>query len=250
MVSALQRWFGPLLALPGLLGIALIAWQAPGERTMIAGWILASALSIERVLPLLGLGLAVSLLGRRQSWAACAIFLLGAAIGFKLRPWFMAALSGVPQAPDHLFLTGPLSNMAVGLLLIVPQWTRKWLFAPVAAVVGAMLAVAIALTDPTVNEFLVPCLGVTMGVWIVSAIALTISAIRHPWFSIAARIAGSWLLAAGLLYGSASLIPRPATPVQPAPPQQSPRHEPFKGPSPPSLELNPTPSAKPADSHV
>ncbi|MGE0005444.1 MAG: hypothetical protein AB7S92_07620 [Parvibaculaceae bacterium] len=252
MAFAPHRWSGPLLALPGLLGIALIAWQAPGERSMIAAWILASALSLERVVPLLGLGMAVSLLGRRQCWSAPAVLLVGTAIGFRLRPWFMNAMDGVPQAADHLFLTGPLSDVAAGLLLIAPRWARAWLFVPVTMVVGAMLAVAIGLTDPTVNEILVPCVGAATGAWIVSAIALTASAFHRPWFSIAARIAGSWLLAAGLLYGSAALVPRPAAPAQPVLPRSSPRKPPFDGlgNGSPGLDLSPRWPAKPADPHV
>jgi hypothetical protein len=252
MASVLIRWARPLVTLPGLAGLALLALQGPAERSMTAEWILASALSLQRVVPLLGLGIALALLSRRQCWAAFLLYLVGTAIGFEVRPWFMAALEGVPQAAEHLFLTGPLSNIAAGLLLIAPQWARSWLFAPVSVFVGAMLAVAISLTDPTVNELLIPSIGVAIGVWIVSAVALAASAIRHPWFLIAARIAGSWLLAAGLLYGGASLIPPPVAPLPPVAPQKSPQEEPFDGPrkGPPGIELNPGSPAKPADSHV
>jgi hypothetical protein len=252
MAFVLKRWAGPILALPGLAGLALLALQAPDERSMAGAWILASAVSLQRVVPLLGLGIALALLSRRQCWAGFLLFLLGTAIGFEVRAWFMASLQGVPQAAEHLFLTGPLSSIAAGLLLIAPQWARTWLFAPVSMFVGALLAVAITLTDPTVNEFLIPSIGVAIGVWIVSAIALAASAIRHPWFSIATRIAGSWLLAAGLLYGGASLIQRPVAPLPPVTSQKSPTEAPFdalrKGP--PGIELNPESLAKPDNSHV
>jgi hypothetical protein len=251
MASMLTRWSGPLLALPGLVGLALLAWQAPDERGMTAGWILTSALSLQRVVPLLGLGIALSLLGRRQCWTALALFLLGTAIGFEIRPWFVALLNGVPQAPEHLFLTGPLSSIAVGLLLIAPQWVREWLFAPVTIFAGALLAVAISLTDPTVDELVIPSIGVAIGVWIIAAVALTANAMRHPWFLIAARIGGSWLLAAGLLYGGASLIPRPVAPLPPVVPQASSPQAPFDGSgNRPALKLKPELPAKPADSHV
>jgi hypothetical protein len=246
MTSMLQRWSGPLLALPGLLGIALIAWQSPGERSGVAWWILASLLSVERIVPLLGLGVALALLERRQAWTALGVFVLGAAIGFEFRPLFMAALAGVPRAADHLFLTGPLSSVAAGLLLIAPRRARAWLFAPATLVIGAMLAVAIGLTDPTINDIVIPCAGVIIGIWIVSVIALTASAFRHAWLPIGARIVGSWLLAAGLLYGSASLVPRPAAPPAPVPPQP-PQQAPFKGfrNGSPGIELNPGRPAKP-----
>jgi hypothetical protein len=200
---------------PGLLAIMALAMQDPGARGMVAGWALTNALSVERVAPLLGLGVALALLDRWRSWSAVAICVAGAVIGFNIRPWFMAALDGVPQAAAHLFLTGPISNVAAGLLLIAPQRARNWLFAPVALLAGAMLAVATGLTDPTVNGLVVSCAGVAIGVWIVVVAALVAGAIEHPWFLIAARIAGSWLLAAGLLYGSAALIPQRANPDQP-----------------------------------
>lgn len=231
----MKRWAGPVLALPGLLAIAALAAQDPGARGMIAGWVLTSAFSLERVVPLLGLGVALALLDRRRSWSALAIFVAGAVIGFKLRPWFTAALDGVPQAAAHLLLSGPISNVAAGLLLIAPQWARNWLFAPVAALAGAMLAVATGLTDPTVNGLVVPCAGVAIGMWIVAVAALMAGAIDHPWFVTAARIAGSWLLAAGLLYGSAVLIPRHINLDQPVLPQEAPSDG--FGKKPPGLEL-------------
>jgi hydrogenase/urease accessory protein HupE len=215
MAPLIRRWVGPILAVPGLLAITVLAMQDPGARGMVAGWVLTSALSVERVAPLLGLGVALALLDRRRSWSALAIFVAGAVIGFKIRPWFMATLDSVPQAAAHLFLTGPISNVTAGLLLLAPRWARNWLFAPVALVMGALLAVATGLTDPTVNGLAVPCAGVAIGVWIVAVAALAAGAIDHPWFVIAARIAGSWLLAAGLLYGSTALIPRRANPDQP-----------------------------------
>ena len=250
MASMLQRWSGPLLALPGLLGIALIALQAPGERSTTAWWLLTSGLFVERVVPLIGLGVTLSLLARWQSWAAIGMFLLGTVIGFEIRPWFMSVLTGVPRAADHLFLTGPLSNVAAGLLLIAPQRARAWLFAPITLSLGAMLAVAIGLTNPTIDDLLIPCLGMAVGIWIVWVIALTVSAFRHPWFPIAARIVGSWLLAAGLLYGSASFVPRPAPPPQPLP--EPPQQAPLKGfgNGSPGIELNPGTTPKPVGPHV
>jgi hypothetical protein len=252
MNSVLQRWSGPLLALPGLLGIAVLLWQAPGERSTTAWWILASALSVERLVPLIGLGIALSLLDRWQSWAALVMFLAGTVLGFDIRPWFTAVLVEVPRAADHLFLTGPLSNVAAGVLLIAPRGARAWLFAPVMLFAGAMLAVAIGLTNPTIGDLLIPCAGVVVGAWIISAVALTASAFHHAWFAIGARIVGSWLLAAGLLYGSASFVPRPAPPPLPVAPPQPGQPAPFKGFGNGSqgLELKPEPPSKPSGPHI
>jgi hypothetical protein len=242
MALTVSRWSGPLLALLGLVVIAVIAGQAPGARSTTAWWILTSALTVERVVPLLGLGAAVALLSRGRSFFALALFVLGTVIGFKVRLWFLSAMAPVPGAVNHLYLTGPLSSIAAGLLLIVPAWARSLLFAPVALLVGAMLAVAIELTDPTLDDLLIPCTGVAVGLWIVSAITLTARAFYRDWFPIAAKILGSWLLAAGLLYGSASLIPRPALLPPPTLPSKPAEEVPFHGfdHGPPGLdELNP-----------
>jgi hypothetical protein len=53
-------------------------------------------------------------------------------------------------------------------------------------------------------------------------------AFRRGWFSIFGRILGSWLLAIGLLYGGASLVPPKRQPPPPAvqPPPDLPLRQP------------------------
>jgi hypothetical protein len=63
--------------------------------------------------------------------------------------------------------------------------------------------------------------GIAFAFWIVAAVCLTVRAFRQPWFDIPGRILGSWLIAIGLLYGGASLVPR-RTPAAPPRPLQAP----------------------------
>jgi hypothetical protein len=80
-----------------------------------------------------------------------------------------------------------------------------------------MLALAIALTDPDLDDAVIPLTGVTVAFWVVVTVALTVRAFRRGWFVVAGRILGSWLIAGGLLYGGASLVPRPSLPPSPPP---------------------------------
>jgi hypothetical protein len=77
---------------------------------MLAWWILSSALAPERVLPLVGLGVALALAGRRYSLAALTLFGGGVAVGFFSKDGLLSALQVIPLATSHHFLTGPISS--------------------------------------------------------------------------------------------------------------------------------------------
>ena len=215
MNFALTRWVGPVLGLLGAIGIALVALEPVESRSLVSWWILERAISIEKVLPLIGFGAALSVLSRQLSLVNIVVFLGGAVLGFRIQDRFIALMAFAPDAADHLFLTAPISSIAAGLLLIAPARTKTWLAAPAALLVGAMLAVTIALTDPTLNSREVSIVGVALGLWVVAVTALSGQAFYRSWFPIALRILGSWLLAIGLLYGGASLVKRPALPSLP-----------------------------------
>jgi hypothetical protein len=217
----LRRWSGPALAALGaifLAAIALLPATAKGELTW---WIETSALAPVRILPLVGLGVAIGLAGIYLRIATPLLFGAGIVAGFLLQDRFVAALLALPQAASHDFLTGPVACFAAGLALAPPEKLRQAILPAAAAIVGAMLMFAIRVTDPSLHNPAFPLSGITISAWIVVAIALTTHAFRRGWFTIPARILGSWLLAVGLLYGGASLIPKraPVLPVAPPPPQ-------------------------------
>jgi hypothetical protein len=229
---------GPALAALGLLGAAAIALSPAAGRSTLTWWILSSALAPERVLPLVGLGVALALAGRRYSLGALALFGGGLAVGFFSKDWLLSALQAIPRATSHHFLTGPISSVTVGVALVLPgARVRSWFLLIAAVVAGSMLAVAIEVTDPSLHDVAIPLAGVVIGFWIIAAISLTARAFRRAWFPIPARILGSWLIAIGLLYGGASLIPkqRPAFPPSAEP---TPNIVPVPGPNrlPPFLE--------------
>ncbi len=241
MNSALTRWAGPILGFVGVTAIALVALQPLGSRDLASWWILERAISIEKALPLIGFGAALSVLNRRLVFASVVVFLGGSVLGFEIQNRFIALMAFAPNAADHLFMSGPISLIAAGLLLIAPTRAKAWVAAPAALLIGVMLAITIALTDPTLHSWTVSIVGVGLGLWVVVVTTLSARAFYKSWFPIALRILGSWLLAIGLLYGGASLVKRPALPSLPdqnlqAPPPSN---------SLPSLDQPPEPGLPP-----
>ena len=101
---------------------------------------------------------------------------------------------------------------------------RRGLLPFAAAMAGVMLVFAIRVTDPSLHDWRFPFAGIAIALWIVAAVALTVRAFRRDWFTIPGRILGSWLIAVGLLYGGASLIPKRN--VLPPPPPVAPQAAP------------------------
>ncbi len=218
-----------------------------GSRSLVTWWVLERAISIDKALPLIGFGAALSVLSPRLSIVSIGAFLAGAAAGFETRNQFIAFMDFAPDAADHLFLTAPISMIAAGSVLIAPARAKPWLVLPAALLVGAMLAIVITLTDPTMHSRTVSVVGVALGLWAVAVTALSARAFYRSWFPIALRILGSWCLAIGLLYGGASLVKRPALPSLPdekllAPTQRNALpslDEPAAGPSHGGLRVDP-----------
>ena len=226
MLAAAGKWSGPALSAVGLLAAAMIALLPTEGRSTVAWWIVSSALVPERVLPLAGIGIALALVRLRYCLAALGLFGGGMAIGFIAHDRLLSALEEIPQATSHHFLIGPISSVTIGLALVLPGVRlRSWLLLFAAAVSGSLWAVAIGVTDPEVDDLAIPVAGVVVGIWIVIAVSLTARAFQRGWFSIPARIFGSWLIAIGILYGAASLVPRHESPFQPpaaSPPTDAP----------------------------
>lgn len=212
-VAAL-KWSGPILAGLGLCGIAAIALLPAMKENPLARWILTETLAPARVLPLIGLGAAFALVGRRVLGTGGVLFGLGLAGGLFAEDRLLAVLDAVPQASTHLFLTGPISYFVVGAALASGERLRGFLAPTAALILGAMVALAIKLTDPSLHAPAYTWTPVLVACWVVAAMAMTLRANRRGWFSIFGRILGSWLVAIGLLYGGASILPKrqPALP--------------------------------------
>jgi hypothetical protein len=247
MVAAALRWSGPALAL--LFALAVLALLAARGASPLARFILADVLTPERLLPLIGLGAAFGLIALRSLCVAVPLFALGVAAGLMAEDALLRLLDQVPRAATHLFYASPLALIVVGAALAAGARAWSWLTPPAAAIVGAMLALVVKMTDPSLHDPLYTWTPVLIAAWLMAAIALTLRAFRHRWVAIFARILGSWLLAIGLLYGGASLLPpRKLPPPILAPP--SPRSAPTFAPPlpglPPTGQPAPLPGLPPA----
>jgi hypothetical protein len=199
----MRKWSGPVLAALGLAAIALVGLRA--TREPFAGWLLLHTLAPERMLPLIGLGMACGLVGSLAFGATLLLFGLGIAVGFAAENWLLATIYFLARGPTHLFLTEPISCLAIGLALVPgARWLPRLL--PAAAfVAGVTLALAIFLADPSSRDPLFIWTPLLAAFWLVGALALTLQSLRQRWLPIFGRILGSWLVAIGLLYGGTSL---------------------------------------------
>jgi hypothetical protein len=213
-----------------LFALGALALLPAAESSPLARWILAEVLTAERLLPLVGLGVACGLIGPRSLAAAALLFALGIAAGLLAEDPLLRLLDHIPLAATHLFFAGPIAFLAVGAALAAGSRAWSWL-APVAAlIVGAMAALMIKMTDPTLHQPAYTWTPIAIACWIVIAVALTLRGFQRKWIAIFARIFGSWLLAIGLLYGGASLLPKRVSrpPVITAP--SAPKYAPLPGP--------------------
>jgi hypothetical protein len=142
------KWGGPALL---ALGLAVAITIAVSAMTFpFAGWILLKVLAPERVLPLAGLGVACGLVEARIFGSTLLLFALGIFGGTIEQDQLPLMIYGLTGGPTHLFLTGPISALAIGLALVPGLLLLPWLLPVAAVIMGGMLALAIMLTDPSV----------------------------------------------------------------------------------------------------
>jgi hypothetical protein len=120
---------------------------------------------------------------------------------------------------------GPISCLAIGIALVPGARLLPWLLPISSIIAGAMLSLAIFLNDPSLHEPAFILMPVLAAFWTVAAVALTVRAFLRSWFAIFGRILGSWLVAIGLLYGGASLLPV----LEPPPPMTDTSRESTRG---------------------
>jgi len=202
------RWGGPALAALGLIAIATAALSPGLRESPLARWILADTLAPARVLPLIGLGAVFALIGARALLAVLLLFALGIVAGLVAEDRLLALLDHIPRAATHLYYVGPISYLAAGAALVASARWRAYLAPPAATIFGAMLGLTIKLTDPSLHEPAFTATPLLAACWIVATVTVTLRAFWRGWFPVFGRILGSWLLAIGLLYGGASLVPK------------------------------------------
>ncbi|MDQ0458109.1 hypothetical protein [Rhizobium paknamense] len=173
-----------------------------------AFWLLEPVLTAERLLPLIGAGMIIGQLEALRRIPAFLALALGTAAGFAFKEALITLLKALPGAPTHFFLVGPLACLLAGLILVLPPRLRFWPGLPLLLGLGALLALAADFSNPGLHDIRYPPLSVLAGLWLILIVALAASLFKQGWTGIASRIAGSWLLAIGALYGGAYMASR------------------------------------------
>lgn len=199
------RWAGLALVVAAIVAAGAVAYIA--KQSSFAAWFLTYALAPERLLPLIGLGIACGLIGPRTFAGALGLFGLGIASGTAAHTWLTLTIYTLLGGTTHLSLTTPIGCLAIGLALVPGARLLGYVLPLAAFTEGVMLALAVFLTDPSFHDPLYTWTPLLAAIWIIVAIALTLQAFRGGWILIFGRIVGSWLVAVGLLYGGASLLP-------------------------------------------
>jgi hypothetical protein len=203
-----RQWTGPALCALGVAAsVAMIVHNAP-NRTLFESGALSVVWAPYRLLPLAGLGLALGLARFLGGAVSGLLFGLGLALGFIEQAWLIPAIMKGSATTRPFLLIESLACLGAGTVLVLPRWFCRWLLAPAAALMGTMTALGIVLADPSFHDPNFPRGGIVAAIWLIAAVGLTVRALDRPWLKIAARIFGSWLIAIGLMLGTAALVQR------------------------------------------
>jgi hypothetical protein len=231
------NWLGPLIFAPGIAVVLAALLHATSNRLLFEDGLLSVLLTVDRVLPIVGLGLALAVAGAWEGVLGALLFVLSILLSFAGRDWLSTVLAG----PGTLYcfrLIEPIACVGIGVALVVPERLRRWLLPPAGVGLGVLLTIAAAINDPGYHDPGFPLGAGVAAIWLASAVGLTGRAIVHPWLRIGARIFGSWLVAIGLLLGAAAMVPRSGTGT--TPPRLTPPSSGSTGdvpfPRPPALE--------------
>ena len=148
-------------------------------------------LTLEDLLPALALALFAGLRG--ASAGRWALFLLPAA-------WLAGGMIGlITGAGLPTWVTVASFLILGGLVAADARLTRRWLVA-LAIVLGLLHGSMNGAAMAEARLGLLGLLGITAAVFVLVALAAgLVVSLRRPWTRIAVRVAGSWIVATGLL---------------------------------------------------
>jgi hypothetical protein len=215
-LNQMSRWAGPALLLAGLVLLGTDFLFANWRQDTVLNWLFLVHLSPARMIPLAGLVIVVGLVSRLRAVLVILAFGIGFPVGFAIKPLMISAFGNLPGAIEHLLLSTPIACLCASMMLLLPGRGRDIVLVPASLAIGAMQAVAIGLTDPTLHDPALTYTGVLVSMWAVVSVGLCLRRFYRKWFVICGRIAGSWLLAIGLLYGGTALVVPPRNAPSPA----------------------------------
>jgi hypothetical protein len=197
--SGRSAWAAPATALALIaVVVALIALPAAEHRPLQAG-LLDTLLRFDRSLPLVGLGLLLAEASRREMAASALLLLVGLVLGVVAGARIAVAIEEDFTLVTYLFMLGPLLCLVVGGALVAPRPVRGFASAAAALLSGLVLAVGLLAELPGAlgPEYVAGSVLAILAAILVPLLILR--DIRSPGLSVATRIAGSWLIAIGLM---------------------------------------------------
>jgi hypothetical protein len=203
----LAKWIAPAALVIGLAALAFAASRSIADRSPFEFGLLYVVWRYEQALSLAGLGLAFAQMRRRLLMLNAAIFAGGVPLGGFVANWIAAALAGGADIYGSLLLVGPGCLVITGLALVSPAVIRAWLLPPATLASAVVLGMVMNFSDPTIEEQSFAAGAILGGAWLVATPYLLWRRFERPWFSIPARIFGSWLIAIGVMIGALYLIP-------------------------------------------
>ncbi len=193
MIRRLAPWI--------VLGLAVLAPCAAQAHLVATGMgpiydgVTHFGLSPEDILPVIGLGLLAGLSGPGPSQAALAGAVGGWLAGGAL------ALSGLAPPPVALPAATAALYLAIGGLLSANLRLTPAPYAVIGAALGLVRGAADLLGVAGSLAHGLSLIGMTTGVFVALALAASVTLpMRQLWMIVAARVAGSWLAALGLLF--------------------------------------------------
>ena len=188
--------------------VLALAWPAPAHAHLVSTglgpvydgighW----GSTVEDIIPVLALGILAGLRGAPSSRQA--MFALPLA-------WLLGGIAGmlVPTSPE---LSRPILSaiiaatfLAPGLLalsdLAIPPMAVTCLAATIGLIHGFLDAGGLRGEGATTGVGILQFLGMTVVLFVLmTLLAALVVSLRQPWMRIVARVAGSWIAAAGLL---------------------------------------------------
>ncbi|WP_102959095.1 hypothetical protein [Mangrovicella endophytica] len=164
-----------------------------------------------------GVGLASSRNGSRPRMVSVAAVVLGLAGGLFLRDSLLWPFLSRIDVFGRLALLPPAACMLSGVVLLLPGGVSALLEPLAAILVGVVATFEASLNDPFGNPFGLPVGAALAALWLVSFLVAAGAVLPIRALLIGKRIAGSWLLAIGLLLSGLQFLPKQPGLQEPTP---------------------------------
>ena len=220
VTTAAATWLAPAGLLIAGAALAAVMLRPAGARGLVEEGAAYTLVTYDLVLPLLGLGVALATMTRRQMILFAVILVGSVPVGILGEHRLLSATGLPPSTARYFTYLGPLCCEVAGLTLALAGRLRLWLMPAATALCGAALGFLAALHDPTVGNPRFACGAAAAGLWLMVAPPAILRWFDTSWLRIGGRIVASWLVAIGLLLGGSKFVVQQRTEQAPEEPTQ------------------------------